>query len=148
MLLIMRFAKPCRLQPATPRPVCHASAPLVNLSDMSQSNTPQVDLTRYVERHVFAVDDALDAAVLNDAVYRSTPHQSESEESQAATVRDCFRQGRMVADSGHRALEDGEADVELGGEVGSRRKRELLLRERDLGFAAFSMARTMPPTVR
>ena len=32
----------------------------------------QVDLTRYVERHIFSFDDALDAAVSNDAVYRST----------------------------------------------------------------------------
>jgi hypothetical protein len=32
----------------------------------------QVDLTRYVERHCFSFDDALDAAVSNDAVYRST----------------------------------------------------------------------------
>ena len=32
----------------------------------------QVDLTRYVERHMFSFDDALDAAVSNDAVYRST----------------------------------------------------------------------------
>ncbi|KAK9821120.1 hypothetical protein WJX81_000795 [Elliptochloris bilobata] len=32
----------------------------------------KVDLTRYVERHAFSFDDALDAAVSNDAVYRST----------------------------------------------------------------------------
>ena len=31
-----------------------------------------MDLTRYVERHCFSFDDALDATVSNDAVYRST----------------------------------------------------------------------------
>lgn len=32
----------------------------------------KVDLTKYVERHVFTFDDVLDDAVSNDAVYRST----------------------------------------------------------------------------
>ena len=32
----------------------------------------KVDLTKYVERHCFAFDDALPESVSNDAVYRST----------------------------------------------------------------------------
>ena len=31
-----------------------------------------MDLTKYVERHCFAFDDALPESVSNDAVYRST----------------------------------------------------------------------------
>ncbi len=46
----------------------------------------KVDLTKYVEHHVFTFDDVLDEAVSNDAVYRSTVKPL------AATI---FRSGKV-----------------------------------------------------
>lgn len=46
--------------------------PTLNPTPIPPTAGAQVDLTRYVERHCFSFDDALDAAVSNDAVYRST----------------------------------------------------------------------------
>lgn len=56
-----------------------------------------MDLTRYVERHVFAVDDALDAAVSNDAVYRSTVQPLVATIFKAGKAT-CFAYGQTGAD--------------------------------------------------
>ena len=42
------------------------------LAECSPLLQVKVDLTKYVERHCFAFDDALPESVSNDAVYRST----------------------------------------------------------------------------